>query len=131
MFGLRPIQWTLSDGTEFRHFGFKTADVFYVTDYEIRVRSFIGRRDLSESDAIKVAKEWAKRLNPKVKLKGRPSIEWPNLPRSVVVPRCLIEWEETDSTSSVVKVEVDVDSGAVKSLDVRGPDFSLKSATTR
>jgi hypothetical protein len=112
------------DATRIVELGFQAADAFYHTGHEITVRSLVGKRNLSEGQAIKIAKEWVKRFNPKVKLNKKPSIRWPNLPKNVVVPRCLLNWDIDDE---MVWVEVDVESGAVKYLDVRGPVFSLKN----
>jgi hypothetical protein len=95
--------------------GFQAPDIFFNADEEIDFRAFQGKRILSETQAIKVARDWVRRFDSAVKLKGKPLVERPNLPANIVVPRCKLLWVADEVG---VMVEVDLESGVVKQLSV-------------
>jgi hypothetical protein len=96
--------------------GFSASDCFFYTDRVIDLDDFVGKRKISERQAMKTAMEWIKLFDPKVKLTKRTDTDWPILPSSVTVPRCAFHWET--SYGGTACVEVDLESNTVKSLQI-------------
>ncbi|HWD20709.1 MAG TPA: hypothetical protein VHB20_15680 [Verrucomicrobiae bacterium] len=104
--------------TDCRISGFAAPDAFFDTDHEIHVPAFIGTRKLTERQAEKIAKKWVALFDPTVIIDNKALITHPNLPANIIVPRCKFNWTVK---GRLVAVEVDLESGGVKSLLVEQP----------
>jgi hypothetical protein len=112
----------LTDGFEFSFLGFtdkivltgfSAPDYFFGSSHDVDVKAFLGARKVANHEAIKLAEGYVKKFNPRIELSGKPKLGWPNLPSNITVPRCMVIWS---MDSWYVAVEVDLESGTVKSL---------------
>ena len=99
--------------------GFDASDIFFVEDHEVEVKRFVGKWNISETAALALARQTITKLGlPKRSCAGVPEIVRPFGAAKNLVPRCKLCWQAKEQGLPDIQVEVDGDSGTIKSLRI-------------